>query len=140
MNVNLTVSSSCEIISDSPIAERALKVTPKTQGSNYALFLETTDFIHIQANKTIALNAIGKNVGNTYPILVYFYDNNKNQIGVSDNSHTAPLKEDSNWYMSPYMKRVKIPRNCYFIKVRYQFSFKATSSFGCIGGMFAQYE
>lgn len=140
VNVNLTETSSCEIISDSPIGERALKVSPKTQGSNYALFLETTDFIPIQANKTISLNAIGKNVGNTYPILVYFYDNNKNQIGVSDNSHTAPLKEDSNWYMSPYMKRVKIPRNCYFIKVRYQFSFKATSSFGCIGGMFAQYE
>lgn len=139
-NVNLTTTSSCEIISDSPIAERALKITPKEQGSSFAFFLETSDFIPVQSNKTVALNAIGKNVGNTYPILVYFYDYNKNQIGVSDNIHTAPLKSDENWYMSPYMKRVKIPRNCYFIKVRYQFSFKATSNYGCVGGMFAQYE
>ena len=126
---NVNLSTGLEIVENEDNTKH-LKVSPTDPTAGSAVIL-ISDYIPVQPNEVYCFNCDGYNVS-SYTILPSFYRADKTKISDGSNSHNSPDIPADEWYLSKYMKIVKIPENCFFIKVAWQHGIQRNKDYCCL--------
>ena len=137
-HTNIPFSTGFEISEDSPIGQKSLALHPSdlTAQSYFAMLSE---YIPVEVGKHVMINMIGKNISSDYPIVIYYYDSDKNELYHDQPYHYCPNNNEDIWYMSRACAKIVIPKGCQYIKIRPYLAFRKNKSDLKIGGIFVQY-